>query len=133
MRRYRRRPALSMRVCSKVSLACGLEDYIGGLLRDHVNRTGDEEARSAGEDGCIDDAKALRAMNAEVTGQDSVVFARAYSAGRRGMVAPGIVSNEGLQAFVRVDIIAGQLFFFDEFVVFEVLGDLADEAYAFHD
>ncbi len=66
-------------------MACGIfgltggalrlcRDDLGRLLGHLVNRADDEEPGSARKHGCVDDAKALRAMHCEVGGENAPRF-----------------------------------------------------------
>ena len=48
-----------------------VENDVGGLLGDHIDRARDEEARNAGKDGGVNNAQSPCAMDLEIAGEDS--------------------------------------------------------------
>src|SRR5215467_5997385 len=77
------------------------EDYVCCLLRDHVDSAGDKETGDTREHRGVHDPQPIRAVDAEIRGDDAVLSKRADRAGAAGMMAPGTVAHELGQLRIR--------------------------------
>jgi hypothetical protein len=86
----------------------GLDDDVGCLLARHVDGHSNIHAGNLGEDGRVNDTKAVDATDAEFAVEDGHrVVVGANGGGAGGVVAPGLVTGELLEVLLRADILGG--------------------------
>src|SRR5579871_511169 len=131
MRRYSCPPTLS--TIRKLYVLSGiLKDNGASLLRNHVDGAHDKKSRYTRKHRCIHDTQPIGSVHPKIAPKHPVIVTRADGTSTRRMMPPRIVANKLLQLRIRLYLITRHLLFGDQLVILEILRNLPDKPYAFH-
>lgn len=97
--------------------SASVEDDARGFFRNHINGADDEKPRDAGENRGINNPQSLRAMNAKIASQDSVVLPSTDGTSTRSMVSPSIVADKFAYLLVRLNGFSRRYLLLDEALI----------------
>src|SRR5262245_41306089 len=86
-------PTLPARLDAESSPRNAVQDHVGGLLRDHVDRCHDEIAGYPGKYRGVNDAKIVDAVNAELAVDHAALILGLHGAGAASVMSPGVVRD----------------------------------------
>src|SRR6516225_4662130 len=112
--------------------SCVRQNRVGSLLPNHVNRADDEKPGNPRKNRGIHHPQAARSIDAEITVQDPVLFARPDRATAGSVMAPGVVAGKIPQFLGRLHMLARQRFFSNEAPSLQLLSQLAHKANSIH-